>query len=170
MDDGQAKAVAQAHTRASPGRGYFASVKAACSALLPEKCVAAVHKTADGSMPLIYAADAGTIFRLEVQAQGPGPVADIEVRRFALKDAEVSVAERVVAQDAFGDTVRNRVWRFVIGADRGPLVFETQEADEGPTELERFARAAADACGWPVSDKTATEALGPRSPNPDISQ
>lgn len=107
-------------------------------------------------MPLILAAGAGAIFRLEVHAQGQ--VADIEVRRFALKDAQVSVVERA-APDTFGDSVRNREWRFDIDADREPLVFETQEADEGPTELELFARAAANACGWPVEDKTAAEAL-----------
>ena len=104
MDDAQAQRVARAHTNATTGEGRFASVRAACAALLPEPSVWALLETADNRMPLVLAVGQGAIFRLEVRPEGKA--ADIEVKRFTLEDAQASVIERVAA-DRYG-RVRNR--------------------------------------------------------------
>ena len=150
MDDAQAKKVARAHTDATTGEGRFASVRAACAALLPEASVWALLETAENRMPLVVAVGQGAIFRREVRPEGQA--ADVEVRRFTLEDAQASVIERVAA-DRYDGRVRNRTWLFVVNDGRERLTLDTQETpDEGVPDLELVARAAARASGWHVSD------------------
>ena len=151
MDPERAKKVARAHTNASQGKGWFQWVREACRSLFPETDNWAVHEEVERGLPLVFAAGDHALFRLEVHPEGdPGPVAEVNVRRLALKEARVRIVE-TFASSSLGGTVKRRTWSFTFPSE-DQVIFETEEDDEGPDRLERVARAAAREAGWRIAD------------------